>query len=375
MTSVWPWWWLALPLLLLPIWWHRQKRERQQTEPLASARFLPATAPQQQRVWRWTETLLLLLRCVLLSVLIAWLADTVLAWRGDTVLLAPELDAVWAEQQIKEAGMASAERLPICSPAENCAAILDWVAQHERAWRPSARLLLLAKAEQLPLTAHLPQLAHPLILRVQEASTGSASSASSAPTPLRQRHITLVTNATRRPQWLALFAAFELAGTGSPRTVFDSEPNAQTELLIWDDATSAPPTNWRAPLWWIAAAPVLPEAAQTTALRIEGIDLRYADSARGRFWFSSDWPPRDAQTLRGLYASWQLLTQTTAAYPVTNQTLPAPIVHSASAAANFFTSLTAGSAGSSHAGTPSTLVWLLIILFVMERGLAYARRI
>ena len=43
-------WWLALPILLLPIWWHRQKRESVQAVPLATARFLPAADPRQGRV-------------------------------------------------------------------------------------------------------------------------------------------------------------------------------------------------------------------------------------------------------------------------------------------------------------------------------------
>ena len=41
MTSMW---WFALPVLLLPIWWHRQKRERVKALPLATARFLPRAA-------------------------------------------------------------------------------------------------------------------------------------------------------------------------------------------------------------------------------------------------------------------------------------------------------------------------------------------
>ena len=57
-------WWFALPVLLLPIWWHRQKKERTNVAMLATARFLPATSPEQQRVWRWVHVTLLLLRCL-----------------------------------------------------------------------------------------------------------------------------------------------------------------------------------------------------------------------------------------------------------------------------------------------------------------------
>ena len=87
MLSSYPLWWYALPVLLLPIWWHRQKRERLKSEPLATARFLPVAAPEQLRVWRWRDRMLLLVRCLLLLALIAWLAATIFPGRGDTVLL------------------------------------------------------------------------------------------------------------------------------------------------------------------------------------------------------------------------------------------------------------------------------------------------
>ena len=110
-------WWLALPVLLLPIWWHRQKRQRLKAEPLATARFLPAAAPEQLRVWRWRDLLLLSLRCLLLLALIAWLAATVLPWRGDTVLLARGVDQAWAGQRIAAAGFGAARREEIAAQA------------------------------------------------------------------------------------------------------------------------------------------------------------------------------------------------------------------------------------------------------------------
>ena len=85
MTSLW--WW-ALPVLLLPVWWHRQRRRQVQATPLGTARFLPKSAPRQLRAWRWVDLILLLVRCLLLATLVAWLADPVIAWRGDTVLAA-----------------------------------------------------------------------------------------------------------------------------------------------------------------------------------------------------------------------------------------------------------------------------------------------
>ena len=53
-------WWFALPVLLLPVWWHRRKRVQNQAALMATARFLPRTEPKQTRVWRWSDPLLLL---------------------------------------------------------------------------------------------------------------------------------------------------------------------------------------------------------------------------------------------------------------------------------------------------------------------------
>ena len=61
MTDMSLWWW-ALPVLLLPILWHRKKRKQTKSMPLASARFLPSAEPKQQRVWRFSDPLLLLLQ-------------------------------------------------------------------------------------------------------------------------------------------------------------------------------------------------------------------------------------------------------------------------------------------------------------------------
>ena len=104
-------WWLALPILLLPVWWHRQKRESVKAVPLATARFLPGADPRQVRVWAWSDRILLLLRCLLLVAVIARLADLVYPWRDDAVLVAPGTDAASVEQQATAAGMAKAPRI------------------------------------------------------------------------------------------------------------------------------------------------------------------------------------------------------------------------------------------------------------------------
>jgi hypothetical protein len=161
MLSSFPLWWLALPVLLLPLWWHRQKRLRLKAEPLATARFLPSAAPEQLRIWRWRDRVLLLVRMLLLVAVIAWLAATIFPWRGDTVLLDPGVDQAWAAQQIQAAGMASAQRIELPAGA------LTWLRRHERDWSPRARLLIVAQAGKIAMPARVPQFAHLVELRLK----------------------------------------------------------------------------------------------------------------------------------------------------------------------------------------------------------------
>ena len=187
MLSSYPFWWLALPVLLLPIWWHRQKRQRLKAEPLATARFLPSAAPEQLRIWQWRDRLLLLVRCLMLVALIAWLAASIFPWRGDTVLLDAGADKAWAEQQIAGAGMSAASRIELPPNA------LQWIRQHERDWRPTAKLLIVAHAEQIAMPAHVPQFSHQVELRTKPA-TAAASSANAAPVvgaAITEHHVAL----------------------------------------------------------------------------------------------------------------------------------------------------------------------------------------
>ncbi|HAV36900.1 MAG TPA: hypothetical protein DCX52_11190, partial [Massilia sp.] len=262
-------WWFALPTLLLPIWWHRKKRVQVAAEPLASARFLPRTEPRQMRVWRWKDVVLLILRCLLLACLIAWLADPVLPWRGNTVVVAEGTDPQWVERQVKEAGFADAARLPL--PAGDA---LAWIRTHEREWKPEARLLVLG---DIPMPAALPQFVHPVELRTLARPA----------TPSEVR-VAIVGEAGL---WRRMFAAL----TGPVRVVVEDAPNAKTELIVWNKP-EAPPASLRAPLWWVLDAAAFPELAQAKA--VDGI--RYADSARGRVWTSSAWPPADPAAARRL---------------------------------------------------------------------------
>jgi hypothetical protein len=262
-------WWLALPVLLLPIWWHRQKRQRVKSEPLATARFLPAAPPQTARVWRWEDLTLLALRCLLLAALIAWLAATTMPWRGDTVFIDPALTAhtsqvassseaaqlrgppsasapsgalapsAWLEQQIAAAGMSAAPRMPLPADA------LQWLQANEHAWRSSARLLVLAKSIAMP--AQLPMLAHATDIRIlptpaAAAPPASASAAANTAPPA----------GTSPAASAALPASSPIAADAAPSA---SSPIGASAALL----ASAP----------IAASPALSARAPEAGLRVE----------------------------------------------------------------------------------------------------------
>ncbi len=322
-------WWMALPVLLLPVWWHRQKRERTRAEPLATARFLPRADPQQRRVWRWTDRILLLVRCLLLLGVIALLAGLALPWRGDSVLVAPGTDRAWLERQVLDAGFAGARRIEL--PAGDP---LGWLAAHESEWQAGARLLV---AGHVPMPAVQPQFRHRVELRTV-----------AAPFPKSEHRVAVVSK--RAAQWRALFAALD----GPQRYQVTDTPDARSELIVWDLPT-APPADMRAPLWWIGDAGAFPELRDGAA--VDG--MRYADSARGRLWTSGAWPPSDADAARELFETWQRLHYAPVAYPVASQVLAA-----------------APSARIAESGGAlrEQLLLALAALFALERILAHASR-
>ena len=322
-------WWWALAVLVLPIWWHRQKRERADSQSLATARFLPRTKPLQQRVWRWVDRALLLVRLLLLGAVIAWLADMVLPWRGDSVLVVAGTDRAWAAQQVNAAGFAKARRIELTQPDA-----FAWLARHEREWKPDARILVLGG---VPMPAALPRLRHPITVMTK-------------PQPFAATEHRVAIVSKRAGQWRMLFAALG----GPQRYIVEDAPSAKSELIIWDTA-DAPPDALRAPLWWVGDTSSFPELK--TALAIDGI--RYADSARGRLWTSSAWPAGDAATARAQFESWQRLHYAPVPYATPAQTLPA-----ASAAPM------APASGALH----DLLTIALVALFALERSLAHARR-
>lgn len=322
-------WWLALPVLLLPVWWHRQKREQRKAALLATARFLPRAQPRQVRVWRWTDLVLLLARCLLLACAIAWLADPVWSWRGDTVLVVPGTDPAWAEREIAQAGFGKAQRLALPAPQG-----LQWLRAHEREWRPAARLLVIG---DLPMPAAPLTFAHRVELRTQAR-------------PFDKSEYRVAIVSARPARWRALFAALD----GPRRYLVEEAPNGKPDLVIWDVA-QAPPAALRAPLWWVGDPSAFPELRAAKA--VDGI--RYADSARGRLWSSTAWPPQDADGARRLFETWQRLHFAPVPYTAPSQVINATAATRADAPSGALREL---------------LMKALIALFALERILTHARR-
>lgn len=323
MSSVIALWWLALPVLLLPVWWHRQRRERVKAQPLATARFLPKADPQQLRVWEWVDRVLLLVRCLLLLSVIAWLADMALPWRGDAVLVAPGTDSAWAEQQARQAGFGEAQRISL--PKGDAFA---WMRDHEREWRQGSRWLVLG---QVAMPAVLPAFSHPVEFR-----SPTNPGASAAP----QR---IFIASERAAQWQALFNAL----SDPQRFILTNDAAGNTDLIVWDRPT-APPATLHAPLWWVGDANSFPELAKAPQGK--------ADSARGRLWLVA--PPATATQARALFEDWQQLHIGSPPYPVPPQVLKA------SGQGAILPS------GALH----DVLGWLMLALLAIERSLAHARR-
>jgi hypothetical protein len=322
MTSLW---WFALPVLLLPIWWHRQKRERIKALPLATARFLPRSDPQQQRVWQWADRFLLLLRCLLLACLVAWLADPVVPWRGDSVLVAGGTDPKWAQQQVQASGF---KRIDVAGDP------LTWFGQHEREWLGNARVLVLGA---VPMPAEQPRFRHQVELRTR-----------TVPFAKSEHRIAIVSK--RTGEWRALFAAV----SGPQHYIIDESTGGKPELVIWD-VPQAPPAALRAPLWWIGDASAFPELKEAK----QGGGVRYADSKHGRLWTSQAWPPKDVAAARSLFEDWQRLHYPAVAYVAASQVLQAD---------------PAAPLGSGSRALRDMLTMALIALFALERIVTHASK-
>jgi hypothetical protein len=322
-------WWWALPVLLLPILWHRQKREQTRAAPLATARFLPPSEPVQLRVWRFRDLFLLLLRCLLLTGLIAFLADPVLPWRGNSVLIVPGADPAFIDRQVRDAGLAEARRIDL--PGRDA---YRWLHEHEREFKPQARLLLVG---DVAMPAALPRLRHPVTVRAQ-----------AAPPAPSERHVAIYSQ--RAEEWRKLFAALD----GPQRHVFNEQAGPKTGLVVWD-LPQSPQPGLRAPLWWVADTSAFPELQN--APQADG--LHYLDSPRGRLWSAAWLPPRDADAARTMFASWQRLHLGLAPHTAPPQ---APIVDARAPAGPFGGALR------------EALATALLVLFALERIVTHVRR-
>ncbi|MFD2365368.1 BatA domain-containing protein [Pseudoduganella sp. GCM10020061] len=325
-------WWFALPILLLPVWWHRQKRESVKAVPLATARFLPQADPRQVRVWKWSDRFLLLLRCLLLVAVIVRLADLMFPWRGDAVLVAPGTDAGWVDRQAAAVGMASAPRMQMDGRD-----VLAWFAAHEREWNDGARVLVVG---DVAMPAQMPRLRHTVILRTRPSAT--------KPEPRR----VLVTS-ERAAAWRAFFDA--ASASGQPYVA----ATGAAELAVWDNA-AAPPADRKAGLWWVTRPAAFPQLAQARPVPATGIaGFRYADTPQGRVWTANSLPPADADAAGRLFETWQRLHYAPVPYTVPSHTLQAfagaPLASGSGALRSFFN-------------------MLLIALFAAERILTHVRR-
>ncbi|QJD99720.1 hypothetical protein HH212_06500 [Massilia forsythiae] len=362
-------WWWALPVLLLPVLWHRRKREQDRMALLATARFLPAAQPRQLRSWRLDDLPLLLLRCLLLLALVALLADPVPAWRGDTVLVVPGGAANGM------AGFAQARRVAL--PDRDAAA---WLHAHEREFKPDARVLVVG---EVAMPATLPRFRRQVELRPQQVvqqivqPDAQAGRADTPQTPARTAApaataIHVAVYSARATDWRRLFAA---AG-GAHRYVVDegaasaspaasgrhAGAQAAADLIVWE-LPQAPPPGLRAPLWWVSDtagnAPVFPELAKAATLGA----LRYADSARGRLWSMDAWPLADAGGARTLLERYARLHLAPPPFTAPPQLLRADAAAPAGISAN------------AASGALRTMLALaLVVLFALERMATHVRR-
>jgi hypothetical protein len=322
-------WWWTLPVLLLPVLWHRQKREQTKALPLATARFLPQSEPVQLRVWRLNDLFLLLLRCLLLIALIALLADPVLPWRGDSVLIVPGVDPAFVDKQVRETGLADARRIAL--PNRDA---YRWLHEHEREFEPKARLLLVG---DVAMPAALPRLQHALTVRPQAALM-----------PLDEQHVAVFSR--RADEWRKLFGALD----GPQRYVFDEQAGPNTGLVIWD-LPEAPPASLRAPLWWVADATAFPGLEK--APHVDG--LHFMDSPRGRLWSAAWLPPRDDAAARTMFETWQRLHAGVKPYTAPPQP---PLVDARVPA------------GPQGGALRDVLSMALLVLFALERIVTHVRR-
>lgn len=363
LISLSPWWWLLLPVLGLPLWWHRQRRLTQKMTTLATAQFLPTSPPQLLKVWRWRDRLLLLLRCLILLTILAILAVIVVPWRGDTVFVGKQVMPQALESAIRESGFSNATRLTFC-PDQTCDIatehLLFWLEQHQVQWQADARWLVVAPANALTMSATKPDLRHDFLTHVTPAETTS---------PLEARKVVVVINTgspERMAEWRRLFSAFDMAGKSTSKMTLSEEYDPRAELVIWDKPSPRDP-GWRAPLIWqtVSSSPsAQPHASSApfvnAKLQSLHIDLQLQDGSQ--IWTmdtAHDWPLKRLDDAKTLYEAWRSVYPSKA--PMQEQTIKAN--------PSAYLSLTG-----SDTRLQNALLGLLLFLFALERSLAHVRR-
>lgn len=371
MSMLFTWWWVGLPLLALPIWWHRQRRQQQSAKFLATARFLAQTDPRLQTVWRWRQLLLLAVRLLMLVCLLALVAGIFYRGRGDTIFISQNADKNWVQQQLtqlaKEAGTkwSSATIENVCS-SPSCSVqtdqIFSWLALHQHEWKIGSRWLVLASAKDGQMSASLAKFEHALELRVAPSSPQDKSA---------QVTIPIVVKSARFSDWQAWFKVFEQTLDGQlhfeVREQWDR--NIPASLVIWESAL-APTSEWRAPLWWVSEASAFSssskEAKETEVLSELG--LQTFDSSQGRVWLKStkvDWPLYDMAGAKRLFEAWRSLQNRPQGFPLQAMSVPASTAE-ISSVSNFPVE--------KKANLDRYWIFALLSLFCLERIVNHARR-
>lgn len=376
--SLSPIWWLLLPLLGLPIWWHRQRRHTQKIKTLATTKFLPSAPPQLLRVWRWRDILLLILRCLMLITLLAILAGLFWSWRGDTVFIAKNLDAKWVQNTLQESSFEHTQQIIYCTENDKDNAcevhtndLFFWIAQQQAQWQPQARWLVLATADQLPMSGTKPVLQHEVSIRIAPRDINK---------PTKKTQVFIAIKSARMDEWRRLFSAFEAAGTSNQTFILSEKYEPQAALVIWDQALPLD-NKWSAPLIWqtVDKEISLDKNIKTStnpylkSLQItEKIQKNLQNIAKNtpqinqQIWTKvwtvnrkTDWPLQRIEDAKKLFEVWQSVNAV--GTPIQSQTIKID--------KNSRPSVTA-----IESNLQNYLLILFIILFAIERSLAHVRR-
>ncbi|WMW81032.1 hypothetical protein RF679_01825 [Undibacterium cyanobacteriorum] len=406
LNALFTWWWLALPTVLLPLWWHRQRQKQQQVFPLASAQFLPNAEPQTVQVWRWRELILLLLRLAMLLCLIALLAQFIRGQRGDTVFVSKKANPTWIAAQLAQLNQLrqqskSLEVLEYCEHAPcdiQTDSIFAWLEQHQAQWQDSSRWYLLAAEAELSMPAQAPRFTPAFELRIAPQLDGNKGKVPASPA----QTIAVYLNTPRADDWRKWFQVFEVSSQGQLHFVLEETMPSKVQLIVWE-RDSAPEEGLKAPLWW-TTNPSLQQGAQTASHRSSAVALspqtplpqggngsasfKQFETARGRVWFADqrDWPLHSDDSLAAwrLFEAWRASQTTFMPPPAVSYQSPAMkdvqkqgpnVTHFNSPTTQQFSPRPAWEVGKSLRSECETILLSLFVLFFLcERVLHHAKR-